>query len=385
MVVVRCPEADWRPQQRITNAVVSAASRHPAGITVVDVLANVAFNHVEDQINFYAPSSLVANMQSTLSLAQLLQPSDLVFFADAWNPAIPTLRYLLACDGGRRLQDNPATEPKFFGIMHSSVDVPSDILQPHKYSFAGTLESAIMNAVDGVFVATEAGRDYLLASHASHARGIHVTGLPFLVSKLTPSTSPARDSRTVVWSHRWTFAKGVDTLVDLARDIKAYAAGDNHPDASDDERSLCGSIVIKVLHPVPISEDAYMYREAREAGIEFVLCPTRREYFDQLARAAVVLSTARLETLGYSILEGWERGCYPLVPILPAYAKIWRGSYAYSHWDLRASLCRVLSDPPTRRADGRYPALLEGARKSLEEAAGNMVSIMVNAYEGSAS
>lgn len=336
----------------------------------------VSFDRLDRQDSFYDQDALVKNQQHVLGIYHRLLPDDIVFFSDAWNPAIPTLRYLLACQGF-----GPEEGPRFYGPLHSSVHFPADLLGPHASRFADALEAAILDSLDGAFLATSAGIQPLLDNPfvTEHVRSkLHVTRLPFDLHRKV-YLHHKRDANLVVWPHRWATDKGKDTLVRLAQ-------------VSDRKYR------IRVLSPVPLQEDEYL-TEAREAGVEFTYCPTRQNYFDNLSAAGMVLSTARLETFGYAVMEGWFHGCIPLVPDLPAYRELWHSDFLYQPvtvdsvdacLELSAAMEHLLHSyrlhAPKRGvgANKRVPALKVSAL-DISSAATAMVRVMTGpALEGGA-
>ena len=138
LVVVRGPEADWRPERHITDAVVAAAMGEGLEVEDPDSL-QVSFDRLDRQDSFYDQDALVKNQQHVLGIYHRLRPDDIVYFSDAWNPAIPTLRYLLACQGL-----GSEDRPRFYGPLHSSVHFPADLLGPHASRFADALTIKIL-------------------------------------------------------------------------------------------------------------------------------------------------------------------------------------------------------------------------------------------------
>jgi glycosyltransferase involved in cell wall biosynthesis len=68
-------------------------------------------------------------------------------------------------------------------------------------------------------------------------------------------------------------------------------------------------------------------KEAREANIQFIYCPTKADYWRNLALLDVVFSSAQLETFGYAVLEGVIAGAVPVVPAATCYPHLYRKTY----------------------------------------------------------
>ena len=79
LLYVRSPEASFRPEVYISNALVAAAKTD--GLDVVD-LQSKDFDNLSDQSNFYEPNAMSAGLLATTSqLVSLLQADDIVFIS----------------------------------------------------------------------------------------------------------------------------------------------------------------------------------------------------------------------------------------------------------------------------------------------------------------
>lgn len=187
------------------------------------------------------------------------------------------------------------------------------------------------------------GAAALLADAPDHDHREHLPGLaersdvlpPGIVPVSRPATRPG-DPPLALWNHRWEHdknpapfghalrtlaAEGVPFEVALAGD--APAVGDGGRDA------LAADLGARVVHAGPADDATYR---------------------DLLGRADVVVSCARHEHFGLSIVEAAAAGAHPLVPARLAYPEVLpatahdRTLYRGSH-DLLRRLRSLLADP----------------------------------------
>ncbi len=86
-------------------------------------------------------------------------------------------------------------------------------------------------------------------------------------------------------------------------------------------------------------------RKLRDEILHFGYVETRNEYADFLHRADLIVSTARHEFFGISILEGIRAGCYPLLPANLSYPELYDEKYLYRHGELILRLSEFLLHP----------------------------------------
>lgn len=132
------------------------------------------------------------------------------------------------------------------------------------------------------------------------------------------------DSLHIVWNHRWEFDKGpellklvVEKLITAQLTVTIHIVGQRFrysPETFDeiyalfDEQKLAGNVSL-----------------GRWGFIE-----DKREYQRLLSQSDIVLSTAKHDFQGLSVLEAVQAGCLPLVPDALAYPEIFEPSYSYS-------------------------------------------------------
>ena len=131
---------------------------------------------------------------------------------------------------------------------------------------------------------------------------------PRLPSRRRPVSGPP----TILWNHRWEFDKAPQEFLEaLARlsgrglDFRLALLG---------ERLISGPRALQELrrrYAARITADGYLSRD---------------EYFQVLATSDLVVSTARQENFGYSVMEALWAGCQPLLPTRLVYPELIPGA-----------------------------------------------------------
>jgi glycosyltransferase involved in cell wall biosynthesis len=117
------------------------------------------------------------------------------------------------------------------------------------------------------------------------------------------------DPPVIVWNHRWEEDKGPEALFDALRGLRARGV--------PFRAIVCGEEFTR--KPAVFEEAA---RDLRKEILHMGFFHDRAEYLDALAGADVVLSTARHEFFGVSVVEAIYMGCLPVLPNALSYPEI---------------------------------------------------------------
>ncbi|WP_028582424.1 tRNA-queuosine alpha-mannosyltransferase domain-containing protein [Desulfogranum japonicum] len=133
----------------------------------------------------------------------------------------------------------------------------------------------------------------------------------------------------IVWNHRWEHDKNPEqfftalfSLAERQVPFHLIVLGQsfrNIPAIFDQAREVLGS---RMLH--------------------FGFVSSRQQYLALLQQGSVVVSTARHEFFGYSVLEAVRAGCRPLVPDRLAYPELFPGEFRYGSGRFENELEHVL-------------------------------------------
>jgi glycosyltransferase involved in cell wall biosynthesis len=150
----------------------------------------------------------------------------------------------------------------------------------------------------------------------------------------------------IIWNHRWEFDKNPEAF---------FAALD-----AIGSRGLDFSLALLGENFQAVPKPFLKAREKLgERIVQYGHVPSKEKYLDWLRQGTAVVSTARQENFGISVVEAIRHGCYPLLPDNLSYPEILppahHGDCLYnSQEDLVQKLSLVLRNPAnfaSRRAE----------------------------------
>lgn len=140
------------------------------------------------------------------------------------------------------------------------------------------------------------------------------------------------EALVIVWNHRWEHDKGPELFFDglshiqkKGFDFRLIVMGEsfgNKPQCFEEARKRFSK---ELLH--------FGYAESRE------------QYAQLLHQGDVIISTAKHEFFGISVLEGIRAGCYPLLPDDLSYPELYEEKFLYKPGKLARSLIEFIRDP----------------------------------------
>lgn len=135
----------------------------------------------------------------------------------------------------------------------------------------------------------------------------------------------------IVWPHRWEHDKDPDMLCRVV--LKLHEAGHQFV------LSMLGEVYSEVPEIITT-----MKQTLQDKIAVFGFLPSRESYFQLLSQADVVVSTAKHEFYGVSMLEAAWLGCYPLCPNSLVYPEIYPPECLYNTeqqlFKLLANFCK---------------------------------------------
>ncbi|MCI5167145.1 MAG: DUF3524 domain-containing protein, partial [Candidatus Electrothrix sp. GM3_4] len=135
----------------------------------------------------------------------------------------------------------------------------------------------------------------------------------------------------IIWNHRWEHDKDPETffhtLFELTEDhpFQVIVLGEHfrhQPEIFDQAKTVLGN---RLIH--------------------FGYVKSREEYARLLRQGDLVVSTARHEFFGISVLEGVRAGCRPVVPDRLSYRELFSKKYRYPEGDLGKHLRDLFAAP----------------------------------------
>ena len=245
-----------------------------------------------------------------------LNDDDVIFFVDAWNPAISNLAYI---------RDGLGMKFKIAGCLFAGSYDPYDFLAKTGMGYwAKDLENSWFRIVDKYFIATEFHKRLIRDSRDVDPKKLIVTGHPTLFDWESEVTDEKEN--IIVFPHRLDSEK--------------------HPELFDKLRGV-------IPH---YSEEKWEFIKTKD------VTKTKQEYFELLERAKISVSFADQETWGFAMIESVFAGCLPLVPDKLSYAEMYDPVFKYTGLaDAQSKLGAMIY-----KYDSYLPHLKENRKRLLD-------------------
>ena len=136
----------------------------------------------------------------------------------------------------------------------------------------------------------------------------------------------------IVWNHRWEHDKGPELFFDALYFLQKKGV---------DFRLI---VMGESFKKKPVCFEEAAIRLEKEM-IHFGYAESLEEYAKLLHQGDLIISTAKHEFFGISVLEGIRAGCYPLLPADLSYPELYDKHYLYEPGKLAKRLLEFIKDP----------------------------------------
>ena len=179
---------------------------------------------------------------------------------------------------------------KVYGINYAGRADKTDFVQQLSH-WADASEAGYHFICDGIFVGSEDHKNNVVNFFGLNTATVHTTGLVWdlnYMQTFKEQIGNVEKEDFVIWPHRWCEEKGINELIEFAKNTKKKIV-------------ITSSGPKKDLGKLP-------------KNIKYRHGLTKGEYFELMAKARWYLSNAYQETFGYTIQEAIFFGCNILVP-----------------------------------------------------------------------
>lgn len=158
------------------------------------------------------------------------------------------------------------------------------------------------------------------------------------IEEVFPEGERLRDGGppVIVWNHRWEYDKDPEFFFNALYSLQS--------DGVPFRLIVLGE---SFRHRPQIFAEAK--KVLAERILHFGYTPSRSEYLAWLNRADIVVSTARHEFFGLSVLEAVRAGCCPLLPRRLVYPELFDDVFLYDDCNFDLRLRQFLTCPPADR------------------------------------
>jgi hypothetical protein len=215
-----------------------------------------------------------------------VKKGDRLLFTDAWHPGVIQARYM-----SDLLKLNLTIDLMWHAGSYDKHDLLGQMVQNKTWSYA--FERALFSAADRNFFATKFHeRQFMAIIHPKDTAKARIVGWPMeYLPQLLQGRANQCAKDTILFPHRISREKQPEILTGISHLLRTYR------------------VFFAQNQPL-----------------------TKQQYHDELARAVVVFSASKQETLGIGTYEGVLCGAIPIVPNRLSYREIY-GSLCYpSAW-----------------------------------------------------
>ena len=227
---------------------------------------------------------------------------DIFFVPDMWFP-IEMIGYMA------RLNN---INVKIYAFLHAGTYTTEDFASPlarwGKYHEVGWA-----SLCDGIFVGSEYHKKeflkkrvlpYAADEYDSIRDKIHVTGNPFSVKEVRDGIDFEHKEDTIIFPNRFDYEKRPNIFLDIAQILKS--------------RHSKWKFLITTSRPTFRCSHKWLEDYARalekQGVVEIKAGISKKEYYEELAKAKVMVSTTIEENFGYCTVEAMALNTIPIVP-----------------------------------------------------------------------
>lgn len=209
----------------------------------------------------------------------ILSPDSKILFLDFFNPGFDLIRYYCQLKN---------IVPKFGCLIHGSAFLKGD---SYNWDWLKEYELAWFNTYDVIYCpSTFLKKELQPFKTKTKAFPFGIDGIKFPQSKIYKAYD-------VVFPHRLELDKGVDEFIEIVSDMKEVSF-----------------LVTCPQEEYAISKNPYHILLKKHKNVSFVYNQKYNQHLLTLSKCKIVLSCARQENFGYSVLKSIKCGAIPVVP-----------------------------------------------------------------------
>lgn len=195
--------------------------------------------------------------------------------------------------------------------------------------------------VSGVHKVTKFASDMRIAKSVEAIRRKSVVlspGMDYSFIDERPVPAKIDGPPVIVWNHRWEHDKGPEVFFAALYSIQ--------------KKSIPFRLIVLgesyANMPACFAEAE---KRLKNEILHFAYAESRKHYAELLRLGDIVVSTAKHEFFGISVLEAIRAGCYPLLPDSLSYPELYPKEFQYSSGTLAQRLAELLQSPVSFAAE----------------------------------
>jgi glycosyltransferase involved in cell wall biosynthesis len=218
---------------------------------------------------------------------------DVFFTMDMWHPALEMIPYMATLE---------KIKVDIYAFLHAGSYTFMDFAEPMA-PWARYFEQGWAKMCTGIFVGSHYHKNKFIAKRvdSSYSSKIHVVGNPMRLGQIGVLTPPEKREKVIIFTHRFDLEKGVLQFISLMENLWA--------DRQDFK------VVITTSRPVFSSNSPEALEALENAKFRYEVKAglTKDEYYAELEKAKIFVSTTEEENFGYCLTEAIARGVIPVV------------------------------------------------------------------------
>ena len=296
--------------KRYTNYII--APFHFKGTSFEDIIRSLTFCLDEVDLNIRyldAPIASKNNLTemfdndqyfkrhvSCLShILEILQSDTKLLFLDFFNPGLDIIKY--------HCQLKNIT-PKFGSLLHGSAFLAGDL---YSWDWLRHYELGWLNSYDTIYCPSKFLKRALPVFKAkTKVFPWGIDGISF--------QNTSRKLFDVAFPHRLEVDKGVIDFIEITQELKTT-----------------NFLITCPQEKTNISQNKYYRELAKQSNVTFKYGQNYNQHLRTLSQCKVVLSCAKQENFGYSILKAVKSGAIPVLPNRLSYQEMYASQYLYSN------------------------------------------------------
>jgi len=280
-----------------------------------------------------------------------VQDGDVFFTMDMWHPGLEMIPYMATLYG---------LDVRIYAFLHAGSYTTEDFAAP-MWPWAMHFEAGWHYMCDKVFVGSQYHKDKFdkLRLHGGGDPSIVVTGNPIRLNEMPKLNAGSREN-IIIFTHRWDVEKRPNHFVEVMsrlwqerQDFKVIITTSRPTFRSNSEELL--HILDDVLFPYEV-----------KVGL------SKQNYYNELNKAKIFVSTTIEENFGYCLVEAMAMGVTPVVAAGYSHSEIVGNAHQWLYWSECVAMCSEYLDNPV------LPQALVSDVVRFEDSFVHMIEAMYN-------
>lgn len=301
-LIVVPPHYEGTSFEEMAKAMSIAADGMPMDIEVVGQLTPMSNDMSGELLD---DERYVTGQLTVLSDLTRRKMAEKVLFLDFFNPGLDLIRYA-------HLQKEMCC--KYGAILSGGTFMQNDL---YSFEWLKSFEAAWTSVYDRVYASTK----YIVPRLPSLLRE-KTKILPFGMDAFQPSSADAK-KHDILFPHRLNSDKGIEEFIAITKKVPEH------------------SIVIPIPQaPAVARKNQFHEKVSTLPNVQLRYEEDTEQHGRTLAESTVVLSCAKQELFGYSVMKSVLSGCFPVLPNDQCYPDFFPKDFLYEDVDGAVALLR---------------------------------------------